>query len=349
MCIRDSIWTLAWDEGACSAPRHIRNSTLLDHLGGLYGSENFCKTAFEEDCWSANTEIFDGQLTGIAARAFEADLRAKWTNPKAEHGGYPCTDPDKDITLPPPKFRAVQAPPLLQAKYREKLEKKKLFSFAGDVGRAAHIFMGVPGGRTGERYSHGIRQALAKLWMGREDVGMHIHAGHYRRYYADLQDSVFCGVLPGDGWSGATWEAPGVGQGPFELSCSNEDQQQRRRLLHAMAEARARYIDGRRLAGQRHAHWDRLRGASQRAREAGSSEGAPSVTSWQRDLLQRWDSGELRRELNEAVAAWGHRPLGSAQGEHLDIVGSTGGRSRRLVDGWVPREWQEFSPHSDRD
>ena len=207
----DHIWNLAWDEGACSAPRHIRNSTLLDHLGGLYGSENFCKTAFEEDCWSANTEIFDGQLTGIAARAFEADLRAKWTNPKAEHGGYPCTDPDKDITLPPPKFRAVQAPPLLQAKYREKLEKKKLFSFAGDVGRAAHIFMGVPGGRTGERYSHGIRQAVSYLWAGRIDLGMYIYprASWGERgtanfdYERVVAESVFCGVFVGDGWSGA--------------------------------------------------------------------------------------------------------------------------------------------------
>ena len=78
--------------------------------------------------------------------------------------------------------------------------------------------------------------------------------------------------------------------------------QRRRRLLHAKAEARARYNENLRLAKKRDAHGDGLRGA----REAGSSEGAPSLTSRQRNLLQRWDSGELLREINKTVADWGH-------------------------------------------
>ena len=45
--------------------------------------------------------------------------------------------------------------------------------------------------------------AGAKLWAGREDVGTHVYPGHLRIYYETLQDSVFCGVMPGDGWSGA--------------------------------------------------------------------------------------------------------------------------------------------------
>ena len=101
---------------------------------------------------------------------------------------------------------------------------------------------------------------------------------------------------------------------------------ERRRLLHAKAEARARYNEGQRLSKQRD---------------------APSITWWQRDLLERWDSGELLRELNNAVAAWGHGRLRSADDEHLDIGGGTGGVSRRLIDGWVPPDWREFLSHSD--
>jgi len=127
-------------------------------------------------------------------------------------------------------------------------------------------------------------------------------------------------------------------EGHAEEEAQDADQQQRRRLLHAKAEARARYNEGRRLAGQR----ARLRGASQTARGAGSTESAPSVTSWQRHVLQRWDSGELLRKYNDAVVAWGHGRLRSAHGEHLDIGGSTGGESRRLIDGWVPPDWRQF-------
>ena len=120
--------------------------------------------------------------------------------------------------------------------------------------------------------------------------------------------------------------------GDVEEETQDADQQHWRRLLRAKAEARARYNQGRRLVGQRDACWPAP---------------GPAVTSWQYNLLQRWDSGELRRELNEAVAACGHRPLGSRQGEHLDIGDSTGGGSRRLVDGWVPPGWREFFSHSD--
>ena len=132
----------------------------------------------------------------------------------------------------------------------------------------------------------------------------------------------------------------------MEEETQDADQQHWRRLLRAKAEAQARYNEGRRLARQRDAHRDpsRSQGSFTAARR---SRLAPRSTQWY--LLQRWDSGELRRELNEAVAACGHRPLGSGHGELSDIRDSTGGGSWRLVDGWVPLERQEFSPHSDRD
>ena len=132
--------------------------------------------------------------------------------------------------------------------------------------------------------------------------------------------------------------------GDVEEETQDVDGQYWRRLLRARAEAQASYNRGRRLARQRDAHRDPSR--SQRSFTAARrSRLAPRSSQW--NLLQRWDSGELRRELNEAVAACGHRPLGSRQGEHLDIGDSTGGGSRRLVDGWVPPDWREFFSHSD--
>ena len=134
--------------------------------------------------------------------------------------------------------------------------------------------------------------------------------------------------------------------GDVEEETQDVDGQYWRRLLRARAEAQASYNRGRRLARQRDAHRDPSR--SQRSFTAARrSRLAPRSSQW--NLLQRWDSGELRRELNEAVAACGHRPLGSGHGELSDIRDSTGGGSWRLVDGWVPLERQEFSPHSDRD
>ena len=81
-----------------------------------------------------------------------------------------------------------------------------------------------------------------------------------------------------------------------EEETQDVDQRQRRLLLHGKAEAQSRYNEGRRLAEQRDAHRNRLRGAYQPA---------PSFSSWQLNLLERWDSGVLLQELNGAVAAWG--------------------------------------------
>ena len=134
--------------------------------------------------------------------------------------------------------------------------------------------------------------------------------------------------------------------GDVEEETQDADGQHLCRLLRVKAEAQARYNEGRRLARQRDAHSDPSR--SQKSFTA-ARRSSLAPRSSQRNLLLRWDSGELRRELNEAVAACGHRPLGSRQGDHLDIGDSTGGGSRRLVDGWVPPDWREFFPNSDPD
>ena len=53
------------------------------------------------------------------------------------------------------------------------------------------------------------------------------------------------------------------------------------------------------------------------------------------DLLQWWDSGVLLKKYNRAIADYGHGRLRFDAGDHLDIGGSTGGVSRRLIDGYV--------------
>jgi len=113
-------------------------------------------------------------------------------------------------------------------------------------------------------------------------------------------------------------------------------QEQRRRLRNDKAEAQARYNEGRRLARRRDTHMHHSRGAS-----------PPVFSSWQQNLLQWLDSGVLLRETNRAVSSWGHGRLRSAEGGHLDIGGSTGGGSRRIIDGWVPPDWRQFLSQSD--
>ena len=197
----DHMWILPWDEGSCTAPKHIRNSILIDHLGGRYGSENFCKTAYGLDCWAPKGKEFEGRVFGMATAEYDAAIRAVWTNPVDAHGGFACSDPDKDITMPPYKFSSFTAPSLKKKKKQRK--RTRLFSFAGDLGKSAHELVGEEGGRIEERYSHGIRQALARQWILRIDLGMHLFARHADNYLQILEESVFCGVFVGDGWSGA--------------------------------------------------------------------------------------------------------------------------------------------------
>ena len=114
-------------------------------------------------------------------------------------------------------------------------------------------------------------------------------------------------------------------------------QRRRRELHHAKAEARARFMEGKRLA--RHRDQQQARGASQPA-----ARGQEEKTCTRREfqVLQDWDNGKLREDLNTAIVALGHGRLTTASGHHLDIGGSTGGGSRRIIDGWKPPDWSDF-------
>ena len=86
------------------------------------------------------------------------------------------------------------------------------------------------------------------------------------------------------------------------------------------AEAKARFKEAERLAQLRH-----------RPR-----------ASYQRDLVARYESGELLEEMNNAVVAWGHGTLQSPDGKILPIGGSTAGIPRRLCGGWIQPNVEEF-------
>ena len=88
----------------------------------------------------------------------------------------------------------------------------------------------------------------------------------------------------------------------------------------------------------------RLAASSTHARRKGEGviEEVSRGIEWQTDLLEQYDSGVLLQKLNSAIAAWGHGRLRSEAGDHLDIGGSTGGGSRRLIDGWVMPNWRDF-------
>ena len=133
--------------------------------------------------------------------------------------------------------------------------------------------------------------------------------------------------------------------GDVEEETQDADGQHLCRLLRVKAEAQARYNEGRRLARQRKAHRDssRSRGSWTRARRSCST---LSSTQW--SLLQRWGSGELRRELNEAVAACEQRRVGSRCAEHSDTGDCKGRWSRRLAHDWMPPDWRELLLHSER-
>ena len=126
-----------------------------------------------------------------------------------------------------------------------------------------------------------------------------------------------------------------------EHPAPDPDEKQRRIALHyANAEARARYNEGRRLARQR--DMLRLGGASQPAGSGATRCDTVSntFTESQLEVLLLWDCGMLRHEVNNAIVEFGHGGLSSACGHYLDIEGSIGDGSRRIMDGWPQPDWR---------
>jgi len=217
----DHLWLWAWDEGACLAPTAIRNAIMLSHWGGKYWDP---RTAYGPDNWLRPDLPWTAANSGPFGMAFQDvpvgydkdhhlfDSRGvRWAGHYEERGGVDCYDPDKDIVLPAPYFEWLRSPTSL---YRRALAGKlgapgynsdTLFYFAGDLGHAAHKRAGQPGGRVEFHYSRGVRQNLSAIFDTEEwkSRGVHLWAGKRERYFEEMSASVFCGALPGDGWSNA--------------------------------------------------------------------------------------------------------------------------------------------------
>ncbi|KAI4300757.1 hypothetical protein L6164_034095 [Bauhinia variegata] len=176
---RDHIWFFSWDEGACYAPKEIWNSMMLVHWGNTNTKHNHSTTAY----WADN-----------------------WDNiPSDRRGNHPCFDPDKDLVLPSWKVPDITSlGSKLWARPHEK--RKTLFYFNGNLGPAyTH-------GRPEDTYSMGIRQKLSEEFGSIKNKEGKLGKQHTEdvivtnvrseNYHLDIATSVFCGVLPGDGWSG---------------------------------------------------------------------------------------------------------------------------------------------------
>ena len=114
-------------------------------------------------------------------------------------------------------------------------------------------------------------------------------------------------------------------------------QEKRRRLHHNNAEAMARHEEGLRLA--RHRHELQSPGASQ---PAVHGQDVQIFTRRQLDLLRELDNGNLLYYRNKAVADLGHGRLTAPTGEFMDIGGSVGGGSRRIIDSWRAPDMMGF-------
>ncbi|RCV46311.1 hypothetical protein SETIT_9G521600v2 [Setaria italica] len=176
---RDHIWFFSWDEGACYAPREIWNSMMLVHWGNTNTKHKNSTSAYWADNWDHI--------------------------PLDRRGNHPCFDPRKDLVLPAwkePDPGAIW----LKLWARPRINRTTLFYFNGNLGPAYE------GGRPEDTYSMGIRQKLAAEFgstpnkqgnLGRQ-YATDVTVTYLRteKYYEELASSVFCGVLPGDGWSG---------------------------------------------------------------------------------------------------------------------------------------------------
>ncbi|KAG9131462.1 hypothetical protein Leryth_015287 [Lithospermum erythrorhizon] len=176
---RDHIWSFSWDEGACYAPKEIWNSMMLVHWGNTNSKYNHSTTAYWADNWD---EI-------------SSDRR----------GNHPCFDPDKDLVLPAWKQPDESS---LRSKLwdRPREDRKTLFYFNGNLG-PAYIK-----GRPEDTYSMGIRQRVAEEFGSSPNKEGKLGKQHAEdvivtplrtdHYHEELASSIFCGVMPGDGWSG---------------------------------------------------------------------------------------------------------------------------------------------------
>ncbi|KAG2488355.1 hypothetical protein HYH03_013045 [Edaphochlamys debaryana] len=176
---RDHIWLTNHDEGACYMPTEIYNTSIMLTHWGRMDLHHISNTAYTADNYSVGLEwpgILDGQ------------------DVKTLYEGHPCYDPRKDLVIPGFKTpeHYVRSPLAGAAPY----ERDILLYFRGDVGK----------NRQRQVYSRGIRQRLYNLTIAHRWYDKHrIFIGTPRELVGDyslhLARSLFCAVVPGDGYA----------------------------------------------------------------------------------------------------------------------------------------------------
>ncbi|KAG2489065.1 hypothetical protein HYH03_012501 [Edaphochlamys debaryana] len=175
---RDHIFLTNHDEGACYMPTEIyETAIMLTHWGRL-DLNHTSNTGWKPDNYTAGM-TWPGVLGG-------ADVRSLYL-------GHRCYDPRKDLVIPGLKAPAhYAASPLLGA---APYHRDILLYLRGDIGRHR-----VP------NYSRGIRQKLYSLattnqWARKHRIFVGDTAEIPGSYGEHLARSVFCAVVPGDGYA----------------------------------------------------------------------------------------------------------------------------------------------------
>jgi Exostosin family len=181
---RDHILLVTHDEGSCHVPAVLRNATILTHWGRK-DVNHTSGSAYKSDVYSE--ELYHP--------VYQPEGHLK------KLGKYPCYDPSKDLVILP-----IYSPlkyyfsPLHGAPEQDKRLMLAFFKGALRMEDTRMI------------YSRGIRQKLTNLrieqkWWSSYKIwiGQTMPADDKIRnltYGEALSTSIFCFVLPGDGWSG---------------------------------------------------------------------------------------------------------------------------------------------------
>lgn len=192
---KDHVWLANHDEGACWWPSEIYNtSIILTHWGRLdlnhtsgtqYGLDNYSHY-IDDAIWFKGWD---------------------W---REIYRGHSCYTPGKDLVIPSFKWPSHYGKSPLMGLPEVKRDIRLFFK--GDVGRF----------REGLQYSRGIRQKLVNLsktqdWRSKHDIwiGDNSETFFTVSYSELLSRSVFCLVVPGDGWSSRAEDAISHGCLPF--------------------------------------------------------------------------------------------------------------------------------------
>ncbi|KAH1258127.1 putative glucuronosyltransferase [Glycine max] len=160
-------------------------SSGRDHIWFFSWDEGACYAP--KEIWSSMMLVHWGNTNTKHYHSTTAYCPDNWDGiPSDRRGFHPCFDPEKDLVIPAWKVTHVHV--LSSKLWAWPLEKRKTL------------------------YSMGIRQKLAEEFgskpnkegkLGKQRAkDVVVTAERSENYEVELASSVFCGVLPGDGWSG---------------------------------------------------------------------------------------------------------------------------------------------------